>query len=208
MGNIGRHYAGWRYAQTPSTPLAADTARYALADGRDWTYSTTIGLDETWHITGRTDAFSGGTELVSRHETKWDGRHVSYWGAGDPGLLLYGADHLGADRSIADSTVYWPPVHAFPASEPTIGQSWSTSTTALSLTGPPVQQTVNVRIAGYQLVSTPAGTFTAWRLSVQIASTDQATTRAMTVWFAPGTGVVQWLDGDFGAQLKATTTAP
>lgn len=211
MGNIGRHYYTWRYQATPPVALLNDRTRPALADGDRWVYSTTLGIDELWAIAGTSRSFSGGSTLVTRSEQRGSHHTVTYWSVTADGVHLYGFDKLDFSGQIVDSTVYWPPVRYLPNGGLSVGQHWSTTTTALSLDGPPREGTIAVEVVAYQLVATPAGYFPAWKLAISAPDTlGSRDTDALssTVWFAPSIGVVQWLGDGFAAQLQSATTVP
>ena len=209
MGNIGLHYERWRYAFTPHIDVTGDEALLAMVPGDQWVYGTSDGIDRTWQITGISNSFVGGSQLLMRQEDGSGGRQITYWGVTQAGLDLYGVDSFNSTGALTGSTVYWPPVHYLPNEEPYVGQSWSTKTTAISTDGPPHLMTFSVQVGAYQVVGTPAGQSRAWRLDFvewqrdDPANPNQTTT---TVWFAPGIGIMQWFTDGFTAQLKAATT--
>ena len=211
MGNIGLHYFRWRYADTPQVNLSGDPVYLAMSPGDKWVYGTSEGIDRAWQITGVTNGFSGGSQLVVRQEDLADGRQLTYWGVTQTGMDLYGVDTLDTNGTLTNSTVYWPPVHYFPDHDPYIGQSWSTETTAISSTGPPKLVTLSIQVSAWQAVSTPAGISHAWKLNIvewtgtDPTHPDQTTT---TLWFAPNVGIMQWFTDGFAAQLKSATTMP
>lgn len=209
MGNIGLHYYRWRYANTPQVTLSGDQEYLAMNLGNQWIYGTSDGVDRTWRITGLTNGFSGGSELMTREEDTGNGRQITYWGITQAGLDLYGVDTLDTNGNLTKTTVYWPPIHYFPDHDPYIGQSWSTESMAISSTGPPEAVTESFQVSAWQAVSTPAGIANAWKLNiVEWTGTDpthpnQTTT---TLWFAPNVGTMQWFTDGFAAQLKSATT--
>ncbi len=209
MGNIGQHYFRWRYAQSPPVALNGDQSYLAMQAGNEWVFSTSDNVDRTWKVTGLTNGFAAGAQLMARHEQTGDGSQITYWSVTHDGLDLYGIDTLGGDGKLTNTTVYWPPIHYFPNHDPYVGQSWSTETTAISSTGPPHEMTVSIQVAAWQQVSTPAGLARAWKMYVvewtgtDPTHPDQTST---TTWFAPKVGTMQWFSVGFAAQLKSATT--
>jgi hypothetical protein len=176
-----------------------------------WRYGTSLGNDLTWTIGGVSRSFAAGSQLVERREDSGSQHMISYWGVTTTGLDLYGVDTLDSDGKLADSTVYWPPIHYFPNHDPYIGQSWSTNTTAISMNAPPRTITVSAQVTAWQIVSTPAGLINAWKVDF-VEWTDNGTDDPKKVttarWIAPTVGTVQWISDGFAAQLKSATTLP
>ncbi len=211
MGNIGQHYYRWRYASTPPVKVTGDQTFMPIVPGNQWVYSTSDGVDETWKVTGVSNSFSGGSDLLKMQFDMSSGRQVSYFGLSRDGIDLYGTDDLNASGDVTNTTIYWPPVHLFPNQNPYIGESWSTSTTVISSTGPTKSVTVSMQVEAFQSVSTPAGVGHAWKLSI-VSWTGTDTTHPdkvdTTIWFAPNVGVMQWFTNGFAAQLKLATISP
>ncbi|HEX7104186.1 MAG TPA: hypothetical protein VF201_16190 [Nitrolancea sp.] len=211
MGNIGQHYQAWRYESTPLSALSGDRTYLAMNDNDQWRYGTSLGTDEIWSNSGISRSFAAGSQLVERHEDTGNVHAVSYWGVTTTGLDLYGSDTLDSNGKVTDSTVYWPPIHYFPNHDPYIGQSWSTKTTAISMNAPPKSMTVSAQVAAWQIVSTPAGLISAWKVDF-VEWTENGTGEPVKVstsrWIAPSVGEVQWISDGFAAQLKSATTLP
>ena len=209
MGNIGQHYEAWRYQATPLSTLSGDRTYLAMNDNAQWRYGTSLGTDETWSISGISRSFAAGSQLVVRHEDTGNVHAISYWGVTTAGLDLYGVDELDSNGKLADSTVYWPPIHYFPDHDPYIGQSWSTKTTAISMNAPPQTISVSAQVAAWQIVSTPAGLISAWKVDFvewTENGTDDPVKASTSRWIAPSVGTVQWISAGFAAQLKSATT--
>lgn len=208
MGNIGQHYARWRYQLARAVSLSGDLNYFAFKPGSTWQYSTTLGIDETWSILGQSRSFSGGSTLMVRQESTWNGRYVTYWGITPSGLTLYGRDQLDTSGHIIDSTVYGPPLEYLPTGPLTMDQSWSTTTTAVSILNQPYQLTLSFKVVARQLVATPAGMFLAWKVTTAAsynANLPPSEVAPSTLWFVPTIGIVQWLDDSFAAQLKSAS---
>ncbi|HET7034140.1 MAG TPA: hypothetical protein VFI42_00510 [Thermomicrobiaceae bacterium] len=211
MGNIGLHYERWRYAQTPPVQLSGDQAFLAMQQGNQWSYSTSAGETELWRATGISRSFLGGSALATRQESGPMGSRNTYWSITPNGMDLDGYDQYDAGGKLSDTVVYWPPLHYLPAASPYVGDAWSTVSTAISTTGPPRRVTLSVQVTSYERVSTPAGIFTSWKLTiVQWDNTDPAHPKqnVTTLWFAPNIGTVGWLTASFAAQLQALTILP
>lgn len=205
MGNIGLHYQRWRYAQTPATQPTAGSAYLPLAQGDRWTFSTSAGIDERWLFQPPSRSFQGGSLLASRLEEGAYGPQTTYWGVGATGWDLYGYDRFSPIGLLSDTVVYWPPVHYLPGNDPPLGATWSTSTLALSSTGPPRPLTFSFQVVRYERVSTPAGVFSAWRLDLtQTDASDPAhpVQRVSRLWYTPGVGIVQWISNNYAADLQ------
>ncbi|MDI3341546.1 MAG: hypothetical protein QJR03_13565 [Sphaerobacter sp.] len=211
MGNIGQHYWHWRYGATPPTTSTGELAGYGIAQGREWSYATTMGIDTTWRISGTSDSFTGGSTLITREERGWNGRFVSYWSVGPSGLVLHGQDQLDADGNLRDSVLYWPPVRYLPSLPLQTGVHWQTNATVLSIGSPARDTIVSGLVLGRDLVATPAGFFLAWK--IELASTVDRTAPSgfglsATLWFEPGIGVIRWQTRSYAAQLKSATVLP
>lgn len=213
MGNIGQHYEEWRYGSAPPATVNGDVAYMAMRTGDTWSYGVTDGTDEQWTMTGTSVAFSGGSTLLARAEEGSSGNFITYWSVTPGGLDLYGQDRLDANGKLVDSTVYWPPINELPAGQLASGMSWTTKGTALSIALPAYHFVVTVTVGSYQLVSTPAGYFPAWQLSVSVSDTaadgpNDTARLAGVYWFSPDIGIIQWIDGHVAGQLTAATTVP
>jgi len=213
MGNIGQHYYRWRYGSTAPVTVNGDLGHFALSSGNSWTYGTTQGSDATWTVTGTSRSFSGGSVLVTRDETSLLGERITYWGVTPDGLDLYGWDAMSRDGRLTDSVVYSPPVRYLPGGNLSPGQTWSTTTTVLSIRSPGQTATVSVQAVGQELVSTSAGYFVAWRLVMTGPAgagwpSSDGPNASTTIWWTPQIGIVEWLNDTFSAQLKSDTIAP
>jgi len=208
MGNIGLHYWRWRYAATPPTTSTGDLVGYGMVQGRTWTYATTMGMDTEWRIAGTSDSFTAGSTLITRSESGWNGRFVTYWSVGPDGLTLHGHDRVDDSGRLLESVVYWPPVRYLPSLPLADGVQWQTSTTVLSTSDPPRETIVSGLVLGRDLVATPAGLFPSWKI-VLSSSTDRAAPPGFrlsaTLWFEPGIGVLRWQTRTYDAHLYRAT---
>lgn len=205
MGNVGQHYYRWRYQWLPPVDVTGDQNFFAFHDANEWHYTTSAGLDEIWQIDGISRSFAGGSNLIRRLEYRWDGRQVSYWSLTDTGLHLYGTERLNENGDVTSSSAYWPPLPFMPAPDFEAGQSWTASTREISSTGPPRELEFTFTIAGWQRVSTPAGFYYGWKLTIEErpAGSPDAQPVSTVYSFTPRTGIVQWISNGFAAQLKS-----
>jgi hypothetical protein len=151
MGNVGRHYAEWRYGDdspvtpepppdatptptpTPVPPIAHNPGPgsdiFAMRVGSVWAYADTeTGDFYVVEITGRTTEFMEGEWLIVREEQRPDGsREVSYWDTTPSVLWLYGIETFSEDGDLESLTTYDPPVR-YITSNLDVGHGWGTNT--------------------------------------------------------------------------------
>jgi hypothetical protein len=100
--------------------------------------------------------------------------------------------------------LYTPPIHVLPGES--APATLVTETRAISMTEPAKSAIVTSYIDTYQLVSTPAGVFGAWRVDLLVSGgTDIRHGLGARQWFAVEVGTIQWIDEGFSAQLRTSS---
>lgn len=200
MGNIGQHYRDWRSQYFPDAATGGDPEYFALQNGAIWRYGTNRSVDEIWETAGTSDSFVPGSTVYARDEYKLDGFRTTFWAPGEDGLYLHGWELRDGQRNLRDMVVYSPPLHVLPAEWQET--TFTTETTAISIKSNPEVETIEFDMVAEQLVSTPAGLFSTWRVeATDFAGPDLQHRLGEVYWFEPEIGIVQWISSDYSAYL-------
>lgn len=224
MGNVGRHYAEWRYGDpppvtpeppeaptpTPVPPVVPPIAHapgpsadfFAMRPGNIWAYADQdTGEFTVVEIIGRTTEFIDGEWLLIREERRPDGsREVSYWDTTDSVLWLYGAETFSADGDLEHRVTYDPPVR-YVTSNLELGQGWGTNTWVEQTGMPPQLMRLAFQVNILRTVDNHAGAFETSFITATQALTDGDQIIGQTAIvrqfdFVPFHGIVRDMRGD------------
>ena len=195
--------------------VSAPASMLPLEVGNYWNYLGASGAHQVETITG-TRTVLGRTVFVKSYTEGIDAGLENFWLTGPGGEVLLAGFKIPPDGY---ALAYEPPITVC-GSAPSVGDTWTTHTTAYDLADTSVVMVLDIAYSAIEEVSlsVPAGTFPCIGVGQglvatspasaqpasrgltldgrQVAAARSASATSISDWYSPGIGVVQYLVGD------------